>query len=74
MTDCASITNVQPLAGLLTLQSVILPPNAAGIEVLRALTNITHISFKYDPATKGPDQTAAEFWAAFDARRAASRP
>jgi hypothetical protein len=71
MTDCAAITNIQPLAGISTLTSVILPPNATGLDALRALTNLTHLGFKYDPTTKGPTQTAAEFWAEFDRNKAA---
>jgi len=49
-----------------TLQNVILPPNAKNFEFLRSETNLEHISLKYDPATEGPTQTAAEFWAEHD--------
>ena len=71
MTDCRNITDLGPITEMTTLQTVILPPNARNVAALRANTNLTHISFKYDPVTKGPAQTAAEFWAEFDKRKAA---
>jgi serine/threonine protein kinase len=66
MTSCAGITNLAPISGITTFQSVILPPNAKDFGFLRGETNLTHISFKYDRATGGPAETAAEFWAEQD--------
>lgn len=66
MTSCTNLTDLTPLAGMTTLQSIILPPNAKNFGFLRSLTNLTRISFKYDSAIGGPAQTAAEFWAEQD--------
>jgi hypothetical protein len=63
MSGCTNITNLEPIAGIITLQSVILPPNAKNFDFLRRVTNLKRLSFKYDPATKGPAQTTSEFWA-----------
>jgi hypothetical protein len=67
MSSCTNLSNVDALKDMTTLENVILPPNAMNFEILRHLTNLTHISFKYDPSTKGPAQTAAAFWAQQDA-------
>jgi Tfp pilus assembly protein PilF len=69
MGGCTNITDLGPIAGLMTLQSVILPPNAKSLEFLRGLTNLTRISFRYDSTLKGPAQSAAEFWADYDKNR-----
>ncbi len=66
MTGCPNITNVQALAGMDTLQSLILPPNAKNFGFLRQEKNLLYLSFKYDPTTRGPAQTAAAFWAEQD--------
>ena len=59
-------TNLDALAGMTTLQSLILPPNAGPIQFLRGLTNLTRLSFRYDPATKRAAQSTAAFWAEYD--------
>jgi serine/threonine protein kinase len=69
MGGCTNITDLGPIAGLTTLQSVILPPNAKGFEFLRGLTTLKRLSFRYDPGIKGPAQSAAEFWADYDKNR-----
>ncbi|HEY1791088.1 MAG TPA: leucine-rich repeat domain-containing protein, partial [Verrucomicrobiae bacterium] len=69
MTDCNNITDLSPLAGMTTLETVILPPNAANVEVLRGLTQLKRIGFTYDKDIHGPDKTAAEFWADNDKAR-----
>jgi serine/threonine protein kinase len=66
MTGCTGITNLEPIATIKTFQSVILPPHAKRFEFLRGLTNLTRISFRYDPVRKGPAQSATEFWAELD--------
>jgi hypothetical protein len=72
MTSCSAITNLEPLAGIQTFQSVILPPNAKNFSFLRAQPNLSRLSFRYDSTVKGPAQTAAEFWAEQD--KAAVQP
>jgi len=66
MTSCTEITNLAPIEGIATLESVIIPPNAKNFEFLRSVTNLERISFKYDPTIKGPAQAATDFWADYD--------
>jgi hypothetical protein len=74
MTGCRGITNLEPLREINTFQTIILPPNAKDLDFLRSETNIERISFKYDAATHGPAQTAAEFWAQQDEKPAPTQP
>jgi tetratricopeptide (TPR) repeat protein len=67
MHGCTAITNLEPLKGITTLESVTLPPNAKNFEFLRNEPGLTRISFKYDKATRAPAQSAEEFWAQQDA-------
>ena len=71
---CKGVKNLQPLAEMMSLQSLELPPNAANIEVLRGLTNLTRIGFKYESVLKAPDKTAAEFWKEYDAKQITGNP
>jgi serine/threonine protein kinase len=71
MTRCMAITNLEPISQIKTFESVILPPNAKDFEFLRSCPNLTRLGFKYDSATKGPEFSAAEFWANFDKTKAA---
>ena len=66
MTSCKNISDLTPVAEIKTLQTVVLPPNATKVEVLRGLPQLKRIGFKYDSTIKGPDKTAAEFWADYD--------
>ncbi|HEY1661282.1 MAG TPA: protein kinase [Verrucomicrobiae bacterium] len=70
MTGCGGITNVEPIAGITTLQNLVLPPGAKNFDFLRSETNILRISFRYDEVNEGPAQTAAEFWAQQDGKTA----
>ncbi len=62
MSDCTNLTNIEPIIGITSLQSIMVPMTATNLDLLRGETNIQRISFKYDRAIKGPAQTAAEFW------------
>jgi serine/threonine protein kinase len=66
MSGCTNITDLGPIMGITTLRTVILPPTAKNFDFLRSEADLTRISFKYDPATKEPAQSAAEFWAEQD--------
>jgi eukaryotic-like serine/threonine-protein kinase len=66
MTNCAGITDLSPLENMTTLKRVILPPNAKSFEFLRAFSKLTRLSFEFDPVTKDPDRSAAEFWKQYD--------
>ena len=63
---CTNITDLGPLVGMTTLRTIVLPPNAKDFQFLRNFENLRRISFTYDPAKKGPAQTAVEFWAQQD--------
>ena len=67
MTGCQFITNLEPISKITTFQYVILPPHATNFEFFRGSTNLVRIGFQYDSTLKGPAQSAAEFWKAFDA-------
>jgi hypothetical protein len=69
MTSCGGITNLEPIRGINTFQTIILPPNAKDFGFLRNEPQLTRISFKYDHAVGGPAQTAAEFWAQQDSNQ-----
>jgi eukaryotic-like serine/threonine-protein kinase len=71
MTGCTNIADLSPLSGMARLETVILPPNATNVEVLRGLTSLKRIGFQYDSQVHGPDKTAAQFWADYDKNRPA---
>jgi serine/threonine protein kinase len=71
MTGCTNLTNVEVLDRLPALQTVILPPNAKKFEFLRNHRGLLRISFRFDTASKGPAQSAPEFWAEYDRTNAA---
>ncbi|MBE7496560.1 MAG: protein kinase [Verrucomicrobiaceae bacterium] len=62
-----AVTDLQPLRGL-KLTTLVLPPDAQDIEFLRASSQLQRISFKEDPKTRQPAQTAAEFWKEYDSQ------
>jgi eukaryotic-like serine/threonine-protein kinase len=62
---CTNLTEIGPLEGMTTLESVILPRTAKNFEFLRNNTNLKRVSFRYRQGD-GPAETAAEFWAAQD--------
>jgi serine/threonine protein kinase/Leucine-rich repeat (LRR) protein len=72
MPDCPLITDLSPLAEIRTLETVILPPNAKNIEVLRKLPKLKQLGYKF--ASNSPLQTAEEFWAEFDRTKGAAAP
>jgi tetratricopeptide (TPR) repeat protein/Leucine-rich repeat (LRR) protein len=63
------VTDVSPLAAMTTLEVIELPEGAAGVEKLRALPNLRRISYRWDANRREVAQTAAEFWAEFDAKQ-----
>ncbi len=69
MTGCQSITDLEPISKITTFKNVILPPHATDIEFFHASKNLSHLSFQYDSVTKGPAQTAEEFWKAWNQRK-----
>jgi tetratricopeptide (TPR) repeat protein len=73
MTDCTNITSLEPIAGNRTLENVILPANAKGFEFLRGVASLKKLSFRYDPGTKSPAQSAAEFWADYDRKQSEAK-
>jgi serine/threonine protein kinase/Leucine-rich repeat (LRR) protein len=68
--NCKELTDLSPLADCRDLQNITLPPNAKDIEFLRAFPKLTRISFRQDPiSTWLPNQSAAEFWREYDAKK-----
>ena len=63
---CTGVTDYSPLAECQTLERLLLPPNATGIEFLRQFPKLERISFKWDMTVHRPAQTAEEFWAEYD--------
>ena len=66
---CLALTDISPLKGCATLEELTLPPNARDIEFLRAMPRLKKLS--YGPAAEA--ETAAEFWKAYDIRKAAGK-
>jgi hypothetical protein len=67
MPDCKQITDLAPLQDITTLLSVVLPPNAKNIEVIRKMPNVSQIGFSLDAR-----KPAEQFWAEYDRKRAAA--
>lgn len=70
--DATSCRDVSVLAGIATLESLVLPPNAAGVAELRRLPALKRLGFEAD-ANGEPQLEAAAFWATFD-KPAAPQP
>jgi hypothetical protein len=65
---CRALTDLSPLAECKTLTSLTLPPGAKDIGFLRNFPKLQRLSFKEIPQIHTqPTQTAAEFWAEYDA-------
>ena len=70
-----ALKDVKLLASFLTLEEVVLPPDVSP-EPLRALPNLKRLSYRSTlgkESTNIPAQTAAEFWAEYDAQQAAGK-
>jgi hypothetical protein len=64
------IRDVSPLAQVKSLERMVLPRGAKGIENLRSLPNLKRISFDWTSDTDNtPAQTAEDFWAEFDKQK-----
>ena len=61
--DCRTLT------GFTELEEVIIPPKINYIESLRPLPKLRYLGHVWSPATKRPDTTAEQFWAAWDSRK-----
>jgi Leucine-rich repeat (LRR) protein len=60
------ITDLSPLLDIPSLEWVILPPLAKNVEALREHRGIKRLSFDGDDITSRLDQSAADFWKAWD--------
>ncbi len=61
------VRDVSPLAENKTLEEIMLPKDAKGIEALRTLPNLRLISF--EEKSGRPTMSAADFWKEFDAKK-----
>ena len=52
------------VASAKTIHSLVLPPVAKNVEVLRKLPKLKRLGYKFNGSTS--DQTAEEFWAEYD--------
>ena len=67
------VTDVSLLATIPSLQAILLPAGAKGIETLRSLPKLALISYRYTGNNQNiPAQTAADFWKEFDAKKGAA--
>jgi serine/threonine protein kinase len=64
---CSEVANLKPLMEIVTLESVLLPAQCEDIAFLRGHPNLKRISYKRIT------QSAAEFWAEFDAAKNAPK-
>ena len=62
--DCPELADISPLIQCPTLETVILPPNATKLTMLRSLPNLKRISYVYGSERS---LTPAEFWQEYDA-------
>jgi len=72
---CRNVKDVKRLASFLTLEEVVLPPEASP-EPLRALPKLKRLSYRSTLGKESmyiPAQTTAEFWAEYDAQQAAGK-
>jgi hypothetical protein len=66
--DQTGVSDISPLLECPTLARIILPATAQEVGGLRDLPELERISYEFKTA-KGPANTAAEFWQAYDAKR-----
>jgi Leucine-rich repeat (LRR) protein len=71
--DGTPATDVAPLAALIRIEDLVLPAGAKNVALLRKLPNLRHLSATWDEEKQIPAQTAAAFWAEFDARQGAAK-
>ena len=68
--NCRNVTDLAPLAGIPTLENLIVPPQAANIEMLRKLPKLQRLGLVLTGLQPMlPDTTAEEFWKAYDAKK-----
>lgn len=71
--SATSVRDLSPLAEFGALEAVTLPPNAQGVERLRTLPKLRYLSLRWNSPAQRPEQTVAEFWKEFDAKRTSGK-
>jgi serine/threonine protein kinase/Leucine-rich repeat (LRR) protein len=67
---CNELSDLSPLANIMTLKEIVLPPNAKNFQFLRDFPKLERLSYTEDPSKWWrPDKTAAEFWKEYDAKK-----
>ena len=67
----APVTSVEPIASAGTIKELWLSRGVQDVAVLRALPSLTRLSYTLE--NNRPSQTAEEFWAEYDAQKAAGK-
>ena len=68
--DGSQIADVSPLANCTTLEHLLIPRGAKGVEALRNHPRLQRLSYHWDPKLFRVSQTVQEFWAEFDKKPA----
>ncbi len=68
-----NVTDLSPLAGSATLEEIRLSAQPGDLSMLRGLPRLKLIAARQGTTDNYPYQNAADFWAAYDAQRAAGK-
>ena len=69
LSGCNKLGDVGLLGEFRQLENLTIPEQSTNIEALRHLPNLKRLSFRIDPNTYQPSQTAEEFWREYDAKQ-----
>ena len=68
------VTDISPLLDCPMLEALMVPKTATNVELLKKLPNLRYLSFdKFDGVNFRPAESAAEFWAEYDAQQASAK-
>ena len=67
MDQCSQLSDVSPLMDLASLEEIVLPENATGVEDLKRLPKLRHISYTYDRVNERPACLKDDFFREYHA-------
>ena len=72
--DYTAVSDVGPLFDMPILEAAMIPKNASNIEILRRHPTLKYLGWEgdWDEAASRPKLTTAEFWKAYDKKKAAN--